>query len=96
VLAGLGGFVLIGWQKSEIANARQELSGIQDKAQSLREEVADLEKKSRELDARGVRFKTEMCKDGVRKRLCVEIEPGAPSFAPSDGGKREFRVPKGF
>jgi hypothetical protein len=55
-----------------------------------------MEKKGRELDAKGVRFQTSTCLDtDGRKRLCVEIEPAAPAFS-QDGDKRQFRVPKGF
>jgi len=96
VLAGLGGFVLIGWQKLEISNARQELSELQTRSQALSAAVADMEKKGRDLDAKGVRFQTTQCLDNDgRKRLCVEIEPGAPAFS-QDGDKKQFRVPKGF
>ncbi|MDR3451136.1 MAG: hypothetical protein P4M15_15560 [Alphaproteobacteria bacterium] len=96
VLAGFGGSVLIGWQKSEILNARQELSELQTRAQALSAAVAEMEKKGRDLDAKGVRFQTSTCLDNDgRKRLCVEIEPGSPLFS-QDGDKRQFRVPKGF
>jgi hypothetical protein len=55
-----------------------------------------MEKKGRELDAKGVRFLTSTCQDNDgRKRLCVEIEPDSLSFS-QDDGKRQFRVPKGF
>jgi len=95
-LAGIGGFVLIGWQKFEISNARQELSELQTRSQALSAAVAEMEKKGRDLDAKGVRFQTTQCLDNDgRKRLCVEIEPGAPAFS-QDGDKRQFRVPKGF
>jgi hypothetical protein len=95
VLAGLGGSVLIGWQKFEIAGAKQELSELQARAQTASATVADMEKKARDLDARGVRFETRTCQDGDgRSRLCVEIEP-QPEFS-LDGGKRQFRAPKGF
>ncbi len=96
VLAGLGGSVLIGWQRLEISNARQELSELQVRAQGLSVAVAEMEKKGRELDVKGVRFLTTQCLDNEgRKRLCVEIEPGAPAFS-QDGDKKQFRVPKGF
>ena len=96
VLAGLGGSVLIGWQRLEISNARQELSELQERAQALGAAVADMEKKGRDLDAKGVRFQASTCLDNDgRKRLCVEIEPSAPAFS-QDGEKRQFRVPKGF
>ena len=95
VLAGIGGSVLIGWQKFEIAGAKQELSELQARAQTVSATLADMEKKARDLDARGVRFETRTCQDGDgRSRLCVEIEP-QPEFS-LDGGKRQFRVPKGF
>ena len=96
VLAGLGGSVLIGWQRLEISNARQELSELQARAQTVGATVAEMEKKGRDLDAKGVRFQTSTCLDNDgRKRLCVEIEPGAPLFS-QDGDKKQFRVPKGF
>jgi outer membrane murein-binding lipoprotein Lpp len=96
VLAGLGGFALIGWQRLEISNAKQELSELQARAQTVGATVAEMEKKGRELDAKGVRFQTSTCQDNDgRKRLCVEIEPGAPLFS-QDGDKKQFRVPKGF
>ncbi len=96
VLAGLGGFVLIGWQKLEISNARQELSELQTRVEAAGATVAEMEKKGRELDAKGVRFQTTQCQDNDgRKRLCVEIEPGAPLFS-QDSDKKQFRVPKGF
>ena len=96
VLAGLGGSVWIGWQRHEISNARQELSELQTWAQTVGATVAEMEKKGRELDAKGVRFPTTQCLDNDgRKRLCVEIEPGAPGFS-QDSDKRQFRVPKGF
>jgi hypothetical protein len=96
VLAGLGGFALIGWQRLEISNARQELSELQARAQTVGAAVAEMEKKGQDLDAKGVRFQTTQCLDADgRKRLCVEIEPGAPPFS-QDGDKRQFRVPKGF
>ena len=96
VLAGLGGSVLIGWQRLEISNARQELSELQARAQALSVAVGEMEKKGRELDAKGVRFQTRQCQDtDGRKRLCVEIEPDSLSFS-QDDGKRQFRVPKGF
>jgi outer membrane murein-binding lipoprotein Lpp len=95
VLAGLGGSVLIGWQRLEISNARQELSELQARAQTVGAAVAEMEKKGRELDAKGVRFLTTKCPDDEgRNRLCVEIEP-KPEFS-MDNGKRQFRVPKGF
>ncbi len=96
VLAGLGGSVLIGWQRLEISNAKQELSELQARAQTVGATVAEMEKKGRDLDAKGVRFQTSTCQDNDgRKRLCVEIEPGAPLFS-QDGDKKQFRVPKGF
>ena len=96
VLAGLGGAVVIGWQRLEISNARQALSELQERAQALGAAVAEMEKKGRDLDAKGVRFQTSTCQDNDgRKRLCVEIEPGAPAFS-QDGDKKQFRVPKGF
>jgi outer membrane murein-binding lipoprotein Lpp len=96
VLAGLGGFVLIGWQRLEISDAKQELSELQARAQTVGATVAEMEKKGRDLDAKGVRFLTSTCQDNDgRKRLCVEIEPGAPAFS-QDGDKKQFRVPKGF
>jgi hypothetical protein len=56
-----------------------------------------MEKKGRELDAKGVRFDTTKCQDDKKgkNRLCVEIDPAAPPFTSSDGS-RQFRVPKGF
>jgi hypothetical protein len=94
-LAGAGGSVLIGWQKLEISNARQELAELQSRAQALSATVDDMEKKARDLDAKGVRFETRTCQDGGgRSRLCVEIEP-QPEFS-LDSGKRQFRAPKGF
>jgi hypothetical protein len=96
VLAGLGGSILIGWQRLEISNAQQELSELQARAQALSAAVVDMEKQGRALDAKGVRFQTTQCLDNDgRKRLCVEIEPGAPPFS-QDGDKKQFRVPKGF
>ncbi len=96
VLAGLGGFVLIGWQKLEISDARQELSELQTRVETVGATVAEMAKKGRDLDAKGVRFQTTQCQDNDgRKRLCVEIEPGAPLFS-QDGDKKQFRVPKGF
>ncbi len=96
VLAGLGGSVLIGWQRLEISTAKQELSELQARAQTVGATVAEMEKKGRDLDAKGVRFQTSTCQDNDgRKRLCVEIEPGAPLFS-QDGDKKQFRVPKGF
>lgn len=95
VLAGLGGSVLIGWQRLEISDAKKELSELQARAETIGATVAEMEKKGRELDAKGVRFQTTQCLDNEgRKRLCVEIE-AQPEFS-SDGGKRLFRVPKGF
>jgi Tfp pilus assembly protein PilN len=96
VLAGLGGFVLIGWQRFEISNAKQELSELQARVETVGATVAEMEKKGRDLDAKGVRFQTTQCQDNDgRKRLCVEIESGAPLFS-QDGDKKQFRVPKGF
>ena len=94
-LAGLGGSFLIGWQRLELSNARQELAELQARAQEVGATVAEMEKKERELDAKGVRFLTSTCQDKGKKRLCIEVDPGGPGFA-SEDGKREFRVPKGF
>jgi uncharacterized coiled-coil protein SlyX len=95
VLAGLGGFVLLGWQRLEISDAKKELSELQARLETVGATVAEMEKKGRELDAKGVRFQTSTCLDNDgRKRLCVEIEP-QPEFS-MDGGKKQFRVPKGF
>ncbi len=96
VLAGVGGFAMIGWQRAEIVSAREELGGLQDRAQAVAATVAEMEKKGRELDAKGVRFETTKCQEekGGKPRLCVEIDPKAPNFSGADG--RQYRVPKGF
>jgi hypothetical protein len=96
VLAGLGGSALIGWERLEISNAKQEVSKLQAREQALSVAIADMEQKGRDLDAKGVRFQTAQCLDNdKRKRLCVEIEPGTSSFY-LDGGRQQFFVPKGF
>ena len=97
VLAGVGGFAMIGWQRAEIASAKEELIRLQDRVQAVAATVAEMEKKGRELDAKGVRFDTTKCQDDKKgkNRLCVEIDATAPPFTSSDGS-RQFRVPKGF
>ena len=95
-LAGVGGFAMIGWQRAEIASAKEELVRLGERVQAVSTTVADMEKKGRELDAKGVRFETSTCLDDKqKKRLCVEIDPKSPNFSSSDGS-RQFRTPKGF
>jgi hypothetical protein len=96
-LAAAGGFAMIGWQRVEITNAREELVRLQDRVQEVATTVAEMEKKGRELDAKGVRFETTRCQEekGGKTRLCVEIDPKAPDYSVDDG-RRQFRVPKGF
>jgi len=97
-LAAAGGYAMIGWQRVEIANAREELTRLQARSEDLASTVVFLEKKSRDLDAKGVRFETTQClvdKAGKTTRLCVEIDPAAPNYM-ADDGRRQFRVPKGF
>jgi hypothetical protein len=96
LLAGAGGFAMIKWQRAEIANAKGELSRLQDRVQTVSATVAEMEKKGSELDAKGVRFETTRCQEDNHKiRLCVEIDPKAPDFSSSDGS-RKYRVPIGF
>ena len=96
-LAAAGGFVMIGWQRVEIASAREELTRLHDRVQEVAATVAEMEKKGRELDAKGVRFETTRCQEekGGKTRLCVEIDASAPNYASADGS-RQYRVPKGF
>lgn len=96
-LAAAGGFVMIGWQRVEIASAREELTRLQDRVQEVAATVVEMEKKGHELDAKGVRFETTRCQEekGGRTRLCVEIDPKAPDYS-SEEGRRQYRVPKGF
>ncbi len=49
---------MIGWQRAEIASACAKLSRLQDRTQEVAAAVAEMEKKGRELDAKGVRFWT--------------------------------------
>jgi len=97
MLAAAGGFVMIGWQRIEIGSAREELAQLQDRVQEVAATVAEMEKKGRELDAKGVRFETTRCQEekGGKTRLCVEIDPQAPNYS-SDDGRRQYRVPRGF
>lgn len=97
VLAAVGGFAMIGWQRAEIASAREELAGLQDRVQAVAATVAEMEKKGHELDAKGVRFETTKCQEDKKgkNRLCVEIDKEAPPFQSPDR-TREYRVPKGF
>ncbi|MCI4680625.1 hypothetical protein K9U39_20650 [Rhodoblastus acidophilus] len=96
VVAVSGGAGFVAWQRHEVESARQELADLQAKVASLTIVIAEMEKKGRDLDARGVRFETTQCLDSdKRRRLCVEIEPGTSSFY-LDGGKKQFFVPKGF
>ncbi len=95
-LAAFGGFAMIGWQRVEIANAREELTRLHDRVREVAATVTEMEKKGRELDAKGVRFLTDTCKDEHgKKRVCVEIDREAGPFTSADKS-REFRVPKGF
>jgi len=96
-LAAFGGFAMIGWQRVEITNAREELARLQDRVREVAATVAEMEKKGRELDAKGVRFETTRCQEekGGKTRLCVEIDPSAPNYSAAEGS-RQFRVPKGF
>ena len=96
-LAAVGGFIIIGWQRVEIASAREELVRLQDRVQEVAATVAEMEKKGHELDAKGVRFETTRCQEekGGKTRLCVEIDPKAPNYSSADGS-RQYRVPKGF
>lgn len=87
---------MIGWQRIQIANEGEELARLQNRRQEVASTVAEMENKGRELDAKGVRFSTDTCKDEhSKKRLCVEIDKDAGSFTSADKS-REFRVPKGF
>ena len=55
-----------------------------------------MEAKSRDLDAKGVRFDITRCGDRKGKtRLCVAIDASAPEYKTPDGSK-VYRVPQGF
>jgi hypothetical protein len=95
-LAGAGGYAMIGWQRAEIAAAREELARLQERARAVAATVEEMEEKGRALDAKGVRFPTDTCRDQKGKtHLCVEIDAQAVDFKSADD-RRHYRIPKGF
>jgi len=92
--AGFGGFAMIGWQRVEVASEREELVQLQNRKPEVGVTVAEMEKRGRELDAKGVRFETTRCQEekGGKTRLCAEIDRKAPEYS-ADEGRRQFRVP---
>ncbi|MCI4680383.1 hypothetical protein K9U33_17270 [Rhodoblastus acidophilus] len=96
MLAGAGGYAMIGWQRAEIAAAREELARLQEHARAVAATVEEMEEKGRALDAKGVRFPTDTCRDQKGKtHLCVEIDAQAVEFTSADD-RRHYRIPKGF
>lgn len=95
-LTGAGGYAMIGGQRAEISAGREELARLQERARAVAATVEEMEKKGRELDAKGVRFPTDTCRDQNGKlRLCVEIDPTTGDILSPDG-RRHYRIPKGF
>lgn len=95
-LVGVSAVAALSWQRAEISAGREELAGLQERARAVAATVKEMEDKGRALDAKGVRFSTDKCRDQNGKlRLCVEIDPTTGDISSTDGS-RHYRIPKGF
>jgi len=95
-LVGVSIVAALAWQRAEISAAQEELARLQERARAVAATVEEMEEKGRALDAKGVRFPTDKCRDQNGKlRLCVEIDPTTGDISSADGS-RHYRIPKGF